>query len=416
MLLFLNDKGVVRSRAMHEGCLSFSMYKEQMYFIGNDSTLRKWNVDNGSVDRVFEFGRCRFVEGGNNELVVVGTDNKVWSLDGSHSRLISFPDDIKIDLVSCGVKHTLALDSQGYLYSWGTGTNGRLGHGTLESEPAPKLLDNLVSAKVRIICLSTGAHHSLILSSDCRVFSFGSGQFGKLGHGSKSNEYSPREIDFFNISDDECSIMHQPVVRVSCGLHHSVLLTGAGYVLAFGLNNMGQLGNSNESENSTPTLITNLSSRGVFVADVACGDFATVCITNRGKPLFFGKSPGFNTQGSLHNVGDPYSLNNISNKLEIVKSNRFSFLFQTNDSSQDMKLLSYTSNILNGTTASYEFLSAVMPSTNFPVNDTLLSKSRVSISWKERKCCEYHNRFGQKPLSVQMLGYLHSSLEPELCV
>lgn len=45
--------------------------------------------------------------------------------------LIPNLNDIK--QVSCGSEHSLALDYQGKVYSWGSGDGGLLGHGNLES-------------------------------------------------------------------------------------------------------------------------------------------------------------------------------------------------------------------------------------------------------------------------------------------
>ena len=41
---------------------------------------------------------------------------------------ISFLDGVRMADVTCGWDHCLALDSKGRLYSWGSGQNGKLGH------------------------------------------------------------------------------------------------------------------------------------------------------------------------------------------------------------------------------------------------------------------------------------------------
>jgi len=62
-----------------------------------------------------------------------------WS---SSPLLIEFPRHAPIKQVACGAVHTLALTQEGQVYSWGDGKMGKLGHGSdLDcDEPTPVLL------------------------------------------------------------------------------------------------------------------------------------------------------------------------------------------------------------------------------------------------------------------------------------
>ena len=51
-------------------------------------------------------------------------------------------------------------------------------------------------------------NHSLAAAADGVLFSWGSGSFGKLGHGEPVDESTPRPI---------AAIKHQVIVQVSCG-------------------------------------------------------------------------------------------------------------------------------------------------------------------------------------------------------
>ena len=46
-------------------------------------------------------------------------------------------------LLSAPQMHVLAFARGGSVFSWGTGTNGQLGHGTTESVPIPLLIKGL---------------------------------------------------------------------------------------------------------------------------------------------------------------------------------------------------------------------------------------------------------------------------------
>ncbi len=79
----------------------------------------------------------------------------------------------KISAVECGYKHVICKTSLGKVYSWGWGSKGQLGHGSLNSELSPKLLNISQSMKSRIIQVQAGYRSSLILSDDKKVYWFG---------------------------------------------------------------------------------------------------------------------------------------------------------------------------------------------------------------------------------------------------
>ena len=50
-------------------------------------------------------------------------------------------------------------------------------------------------AGVRVVGVATGCNHSIALAADGRVFTFGRGQYGALGHGDQQNEWTPRVVE-----------------------------------------------------------------------------------------------------------------------------------------------------------------------------------------------------------------------------
>ena len=69
--------------------------------------------------------------------------------------------------MSVGDAHTLALSSQGAVYSFGAGSHGRLGHGSHDGLRAPKQIETL--RLLHVIAVSAGAMHSIVLTSEGRV-------------------------------------------------------------------------------------------------------------------------------------------------------------------------------------------------------------------------------------------------------
>ena len=48
---------------------------------------------------------------------------------------------------------------------------------------------------VRVVGVAAGAIHSIALAADGRVFTFGRGWYGRLGHGDEENQLTPRVVE-----------------------------------------------------------------------------------------------------------------------------------------------------------------------------------------------------------------------------
>ncbi|MGH0117624.1 UNVERIFIED_CONTAM: hypothetical protein FKN15_041816 [Acipenser sinensis] len=66
------------------------------------------------------------------------------------------------------------------VWSWGRGKEGQLGHGDILPRLQPLCIKSLSSKEV--IQVASGAHHSLALTAQSQVFSWGSNNSGQLGH------------------------------------------------------------------------------------------------------------------------------------------------------------------------------------------------------------------------------------------
>ena len=99
----------------------------------------------------------------------------------------------------------------------------------------------------QVCYVSCGAEHTVCLTEDGGVFSFGSGQYGQLGHGSKSDEQLPRKI---------IELMGTEVSQIACGKKHTLAFVPTrGRVYAFGLGGSGQLGNSVYNCATSPQIV-----------------------------------------------------------------------------------------------------------------------------------------------------------------
>lgn len=63
-----------------------------------------------------------------------------------------------VQTVSCGWHHVIALDTHQRIWTWGKGEEGQLGHGSFHSESQPRLLQSLYTVKM----IACGSLHTLV--------------------------------------------------------------------------------------------------------------------------------------------------------------------------------------------------------------------------------------------------------------
>ena len=101
----------------------------------------------------------------------------------------------RIQQVSCGNFHTIALETNGQVWTWGGGKDeqknkGQCGHGTAQEVVAPKQVSFFETRCVTMV--AAGGQHSLAACVDGTVYGWGAGHFGQNGLGDFSDSMMPR--------------------------------------------------------------------------------------------------------------------------------------------------------------------------------------------------------------------------------
>ena len=78
------------------------------------------------------------------------------------------------------------MTDNGIVMTCGSGDHGCLGHGDYSSTSKPKLIEGLLSFDVTAV--SCGPHHVAVSCSDGLVFTWGCGADGRLGQGNEENQ------------------------------------------------------------------------------------------------------------------------------------------------------------------------------------------------------------------------------------
>ncbi|XP_019320182.2 probable E3 ubiquitin-protein ligase HERC6 isoform X1 [Panthera pardus] len=189
-------------------------------------------------------------------------------------------ETLRVELVSCGKEHSLAVCYKGRVFAWGAGSEGQLGIGEFkEINLIPQKIKTLTG--IKIIQVSCGNYHSLALSEDGQVFSWGSNSHGQLGLGKElPSQASPQRVR---------SLDGIPLAQVAAGGAHSFALSLSGTSFGWGSNNAGQLaffGSNVPVQSYKPRSVSALKTLGVVY--ISCGHEHTAVLTQNGKVFTFG--------------------------------------------------------------------------------------------------------------------------------
>ncbi|CAL8461917.1 g1448 [Coccomyxa elongata] len=146
--------------------------------------------------------------------------------------------------LACGAFHNLALNAAGEVLAWGINDFGQLGNGSTFYETSPTKVVGLED--VRVADIVAGGWHSLALTTEGEVFVWGRGEYGRLGLGDKSGSSKLRATQVTFKDPNVC------IVQASCGGTHTMVLTSEGRIYTWGRGSFGRLGTGTEKDYYSP--------------------------------------------------------------------------------------------------------------------------------------------------------------------
>lgn len=134
------------------------------------------------------------------------------------------PADKKVLHIAAGARHSLCCNEDGEIFAWGSNSNGRLGTGGSHGmKTVPTQIKSL--APYHITLVAAGESHSGCIDSFGYIYTWGNGGSGKLGHGTQSDCNIPRRIE---------GISSFPFVQLTLGAFNSIALSQSGEVYIWG--------------------------------------------------------------------------------------------------------------------------------------------------------------------------------------
>ena len=137
--------------------------------------------------------------------------------------------------LSAGSMHSAVLCENGEIRTFGFGESGQLGRylGALSSSDVPDVVVFKGEGQHNIRLCSCGGAHTLLLDDDNAVWSFGSNDAGQLGTGDRRKRVLPYLVR---------TLLEKDVIGMAAGARHSAVVCEDGACYLFGAGQQGQLG------------------------------------------------------------------------------------------------------------------------------------------------------------------------------
>ena len=184
---------------------------------------------------------------GINHLLLLTIEGEVFSVgDGSkgatgtrNRKYITKPSKVKFPYkntiilkIAAGGRHSLSLDKNNTIYSWGCGACGCLGlNSTYDSFEPKEITFKVTINKVRQ--LEAGDNYSAVLCEDGSLFTWGNPQFGRLGHGEGVNTKIPQQVKDISVKAKNDKFRNVKMIKI--GYFTMLVVSMKNDIYGFGL-------------------------------------------------------------------------------------------------------------------------------------------------------------------------------------
>jgi alpha-tubulin suppressor-like RCC1 family protein len=178
--------------------------------------------------------------------------------------------------IASGSNHSLVVTTQGTVYSWGHNSSGQLGDGTRNDRSRPAQVNGLHDVRA----VAAGDGFSMALEADGSVLAWGNNQSGELGDGKAPNDHdTPAPVWGLDAGSG--------VVAIDAGSSFAIARKSDGSVWEWGNGTSGQLGDGTNDKLSAPTQVKGLGP-GAAVVAIAGGGTHALALKSDGTVLAWG--------------------------------------------------------------------------------------------------------------------------------
>ncbi len=198
-----------------------------------------------------------------------------------------------VSMIAAGDYHALALMTDGTVWTWGYNAHGELGDGTTTNRSNPvqvKLSDG--TPLTDVIAIAGGRYHSVALKTDGTVWSWGYNSNKQIGNGNTTTQKYPVQVKI------NSTTYLTDISQIAVGALHTIALKTDGTAWTWGYNGYGQIGNGNTTNQGYAAQVKSTST--TFLTDVSAvsaGICHSLALKNDGTVWTW----GYNNYGQLGN-------------------------------------------------------------------------------------------------------------------
>jgi alpha-tubulin suppressor-like RCC1 family protein len=179
--------------------------------------------------------------------------------------------------IAAGFFHSLAVVEGGAVFAWGYNAEGQLGLGD-HGDGTNRNVPTVVPGVNEVVAVAAGPHHSFALSRDGTVMACGRNDYGQLGLGDTDDR------DTFTVVAGL-----RGVVDIDAGLFHSIAATVEGGLYTWGYGRAMGHGEDWHIQRLVPTKVTGGGIGEAVVVQVAAGDYHSMALTVAGQLSAWGQ-------------------------------------------------------------------------------------------------------------------------------
>ncbi|KAK6924991.1 FYVE zinc finger [Dillenia turbinata] len=247
------------------GCSTVDSFRVSVSSAPSTSSLGSYQEDFDNLGDVYVWGGLGdgFLSGG-----LYSVDNSSAAIvDALLPKVLESTAVLDAQSIACGSRHAVLVTKQGKIFSWGGGSGGKLGHGFEDDVPSPKLISTLTTSNIELV--ACGEYHTCAVTVSGDLYTWGDGNhnFGLLGHGSDASHWTPTRVS--GLEDVHIS-------KIACGPWHTSAVTLEGQLFTFGEGTFGALGHGDHRSTTMPRKVETL--KGLRITAVSCGAWHTAAV------------------------------------------------------------------------------------------------------------------------------------------
>ncbi|KAG7295142.1 hypothetical protein JYU34_022097 [Plutella xylostella] len=197
----------------------------------------------------------------------------------------------KAVMISAGDSHTAALLENGDVYAWGSFRDSHGSMGLLMSgrSAAPSKTPIRLSVPETAARIASGADHLAVLTTSGAVYTVGCGEQGQLGRLSQRSASRDARQGFSALLVPGKVTLKSPIAAIWAGYHATFALDSSHTMMAWGLNNYSQLGITGTKNKTALYMPSTTSFPSGAWRHVACGQHHSIASDERGAAHALGR-------------------------------------------------------------------------------------------------------------------------------